>query len=144
MSYTVQFESVCPYYMAMGMSYDEFWHGDLDAVKMYRKAYKIHLDHINEEAYLHGLYVYEALCDVSPILRAFSKATKPEPFPSEPYDLHKAEKDAEAEKKKAEQEKADKKAKAMMELFMVNWNKKFKKTPERKEGEDGRDNSKRN
>ena len=34
-----------------------------------------------------GLYIYEALCDVSPILRAFSKATKPLQYPQQPYGL---------------------------------------------------------
>jgi hypothetical protein len=32
------------------------------------------------------MYIYEALCDVSPILQAFAKkGTKPTPYSSEPY-----------------------------------------------------------
>ena len=85
--------------MAMGMSYAMFWNGDCDAVRMYRKAYEVRQDQMNLEAYLHGLYVYEALCDVSPIFRAFSRATRPNPYPDKPYDLHEAER-KEAEEKK--------------------------------------------
>ena len=32
------------------------------------------------------MYIYEALCDVSPVLHAFAKSgTKPNPYPDRPY-----------------------------------------------------------
>ena len=35
---------------------------------------------------MQGMYIYEALCDVSPVLQAFAKkGTKPTPYSSEPY-----------------------------------------------------------
>ena len=47
------------------------------------------MERINAEAHLMGLYVYEALCDVSPVLHAFAKkGTKPKPFRTEPYALN--------------------------------------------------------
>ena len=55
-----------------------------------------------------GLYVYEALCDVSPVLHAFAKkSTKPRPFRTEPYGMaykkeEKSEKQEEAERLRAE------------------------------------------
>lgn len=52
-------------------------------------------------AWLHGLYIYEAFCDVSPILRAFSKAKKPNPYPDKPYEPETpAEEESRAEKER--------------------------------------------
>ena len=41
---------------------------------------------------MQGMYIYEALCDVSPVLHAFAKAgTKPRPYPEKPYSITKQE-----------------------------------------------------
>ena len=75
---------------------------------IYREADKRRMERINAEAHLMGLYVYEALCDVSPVLHAFAKkGTKPKPFRTEPYSLNggnkeKTEKQEEAERLRAE------------------------------------------
>ena len=73
---------------------------------IYREADKRRMERINAEAHLMGLYVYEALCDVSPVLHAFAKkGTKPKPFRTEPYGMgqeEKTEKQEEADRLKAE------------------------------------------
>lgn len=120
LSYTEQFEKVCPYYMAMGMSYEMFWNGDVNAVKMYRKAFAIRQTLQHQEAWEHGMYVYEALCDVAPILRAFSKARKPRPYPEKPYEAEKPKREL-----KSEEQQQDEKAKSMMEAWMIGFNKQF-------------------
>ena len=85
-TYTEQFYEVFPYYLSIGMTADEFWNQDCTLTKYYRKAHSIQLDRKNQELWLQGLYIYEALCDVSPILHAFAKqGTKPAPYPTEPY-----------------------------------------------------------
>ena len=73
--------------MAYGMTYHQFWDGDVCAHKSYMRAYKIKQIERNTDAWLHGRYVYDALCAVSPILRAFSKARQPRSYTKEPYDL---------------------------------------------------------
>ena len=85
-SLTQIFEELCPIYMSYGMSYDEFWHGDAYRAKFYREAYNIQIQHKDEEFWIQGMYIYDALCKVSPILHAFSKSgTKPLPYPDKPY-----------------------------------------------------------
>ena len=85
-SLTEIFEELCPIYMGYGMSYDEFWHGDAYRTKYYREAYKIQMKHKDEEFWMQGMYIYDVLCRVSPILHAFSKSgTKPLPYPDKPY-----------------------------------------------------------
>ncbi|MCH5203136.1 MAG: hypothetical protein J1F03_00225 [Oscillospiraceae bacterium] len=57
-------------------------------VKYYRKAHELKRKERNQELWLQGLYFYEALCDVSPVLHAFAKkGTKPTSYPAEPYAL---------------------------------------------------------
>ena len=70
---------------------------------IYREADKRRMERINAEAHLMGLYVYEALCDVSPVLHAFAKkGTKPKPFISEPYSLNGETKDNSEQKEEDE------------------------------------------
>lgn len=58
------------------------------------------------ELWKQGVYVYEALCDVSPIVHAFSKkGTKPLPYPSKPYGLEDKGKAEKIKKKEAENER---------------------------------------
>ena len=91
------FERLCPIYMVYGMTYDEFWHGDVYRALFYRKAYKEKMkiqSELNDyNFWLQGMYVYEAICDASPIYHAFAKkGTKPLPYSKEPYGMkHKKE-----------------------------------------------------
>lgn len=80
------FEEQCPIYMSYGMSYDEFWYDSPYRAKFYREAKKIAIQQKDEEMWMQGVYIYDALCRVSPILHAFSKSgTKPLPYPDKPY-----------------------------------------------------------
>lgn len=86
LSYTEVFYTHLPYYLAIGMPYDLYWNGDCRLTECYRRAEEIKQRQRNQELWLQGMYIYEALCDVSPILQAFAKkGTKPAPYSSEPY-----------------------------------------------------------
>lgn len=119
-----KFEELCPFYMSIGMSYKEFWEDDVSLTQFYLKAYRIkekrEYEIIKWKNWEQGLYIYEALCDVSPILRAFSKAKKPLPYPEKPYGL---EEDKE-KKEKIEKEKQKKKKELELyktQIFFKNW-----------------------
>lgn len=117
-SYTKVFEEMCPFFMAIGMSYEEYWNEDCWIASYYLKAYKIKREQQNEILWLQGVYIYEALCDVSPVLHAFSKkGTKPSPYPKEPYDLFKKK-----EKEVITQEVVEKEREKAYEFFL-NWSK---------------------
>ena len=103
------------------MSYEQFWEQDCELVKFYRKAAKINRDLRNQDLWLQGMYFYEALCKASPAFRSFG-ASKPEPYSPEPYDLYTSDK----KRKKAREEVNDNKARAMMEAFAIEHNRKFK------------------
>lgn len=127
-SYTERFEEICPSYMAIGMTYEQFWDGDSTMVIAYRKADRLKADIVNRNAWLQGMYVYEALCDVAPIVRAFSKAKSPTKYRSEPFELREPEIKKEVETK---EDKSDKRAKTVMEIFMASFNQRMMKKGEK-------------
>lgn len=100
-SLTEVFNENFPYYLAMGMTYEEFWHGKFELVKAYRKAYELKQEIKDYDFWKQGLYFYEALIDVSPILQAFAKkGTKPRPYPEKPYGLKNTETETEEDRQK--------------------------------------------
>lgn len=80
------FEDACPVYMSFGMSYQDYWDGDVSAHRMYREAHKQKIVDQNRMLWLQGMYFYEALLDAGRYIKAFSKS-KPAPYPDKPYDL---------------------------------------------------------
>ena len=92
-SFSDVFEQLCPYYMSIGMSYDEFWNGDVSMVKAYRKANELRDRRRNQDLWLQGRYFYDALCAASPLYRFTMKKglIKPEPYTQEPYPVTYAE-----------------------------------------------------
>lgn len=77
----------------MGMTYEQFWEQDSWLVKYWRRAYEIRQDENNRQAWLQGMYIYEAIADISPILHPFAKkGTKARPYAKKPYEFSKPEK----------------------------------------------------
>lgn len=103
------------------MTYDQFWNEDCELVKYYQKAGQIKQDLKNQDAWLQGMYIYEALVDASPLFRAMGNK-KPTPYRREPYELN-MRKDERVQQKR--EQKNDDKAKAFMEAFAMANNKKF-------------------
>lgn len=124
-AYTDKFYELFPYYLSIGMTYEQYWEQDCELVKYYRRAARIKRELKNQDAWLHGAYFYEALLDAAPALRAFAKkGTKPTPYRDKPYELY-AQSDSSKEKKEQVKEKQNSKAKAFMLAFMMSNNKKF-------------------
>jgi hypothetical protein len=105
------------------MTPEQYWDGDPLLTKYYRQADEIKQKRKNQELWLQGMYIYEALCDVSPILQAFAKkGTKPAPYPDHPYSLTAKEREDE---KKLQEQRDREKAKRYMEAKMAKLNKLF-------------------
>ena len=116
-SLTELFEKACPIYMSYGMSYNDFWYGPAFMTTFYRDANKLKLRQQDENNWMIGMYVYEAILDCSPVLHAFSKkGTKPLPYAEKPYLTDVFETKTEAQK---EQEKENERLKFLIQ--MNNW-----------------------
>ena len=132
---TEVFEKMCPYYMAIGMTYDQYWRDDVTMPIMFRKTYKIKQEEIKWQIWEEGVYTYEALCKVSPVLHAFAKnGTKPLPFSSEPYGIQKIREEREEKEKIKEDKKVDNE-RMRAQIFFNNWYRATKKHFENKAGE---------
>ena len=132
---TKEFNKCCPFFISIGMTYEQFWYGDPTIADAYLEAFKLkeqrEAEKIKWTTWEQGLYVYEAICDVSPVLRAFSKATKPLPYPDRPYGENREE-DIEKDKKVKEIEKE--RDMYRTQIFFQNWaNSMKKKFNDRKE-----------
>lgn len=124
-TYGEQFREIFPYYLAIGMTERQYWDGDCELVRYYRKAEKLRAEKRNQEMWIQGMYIYEAIGDVSPLLHAFAKkGTKAIPYRTEPYQIGTQQQ----ENHNTEQEKENERLKAA--LFFRNWaratEKKFK------------------
>lgn len=103
------------------MTAEQYWDGDCNLVIYYREADELRKQRENEAAWLQGMYIYDAISRLSPILRAFSKkGTKAKPYMEEPYPINAKQ----IENKKEEKEKATSdKGMAYMQSFMARFNK---------------------
>lgn len=128
------FEEACPFFISIGMSYKEFWEEDVVIAKSYLKAFILKNKREQEikewQMWKQGVYIYEALCDVSPILHAFSKkGTKPLPYPTEPYGIKRNDKE---EKEDKEKEAENERLKAIIKFKA--WSKAVSKNFQGKDG----------
>ncbi len=125
-----EFEKICPYFISIGMTYEQFWYEDVTIPKYYLKSYQIKLKRENEieqwNIWKQGMYIYEALCDVSPVLHAFSKkGTKPLPYSEVPYGMEEYKRKIEENKKPTKQEIENERLKA--QVFFSNWSRATRK-----------------
>ena len=122
-TYTERFKEQFPYYLSIGMTPDEYWNGDPDWARAFRRADEIRIERKNQELWLQGMYFYEAICDASPILHDFAKkGTKPIPYVEKPYPItEKQHKRDVVDKEKAKFDKGKK----LMEAFMKANNSRF-------------------
>ena len=120
-TYTEQFYEIFPYYLSIGMTYEQFWNDDPMLCKYYREAEEMRNEKRNQELWLQGMYVYEAIADLSPRLHAFAKkGTKAQPYPDAPYPITKKQR----EKIRIEKEKKlFEKGKRFMEALTQQLNK---------------------
>lgn len=114
-TYTEIFEENFPFYLAIGMSSAEYWSGDASLVRYYRKAYEIKQEEINNNAWLQGLYIYDAISTaLHNALRG--KNTKAREYAKQPYNFGNKEKSELEKAKEVEAEQV--KAAAWMENFV--------------------------
>ena len=93
----------------MGMTYEQYWDMSPYLVIAYRKAYKLKREIANEQAWLQGLYVYDAFAVC--MANAFAKrGAKKVDYLEKPVDIFPL---TDAEKERREQEERGKMQQAM-------------------------------
>ncbi len=98
LSYSEVFVRQFPFYLALGMTYDQYWNEDCMLVKSYREAYELRRRERNHDLWLQGLYIYNALCSASPLFRFSTKPVKAHPYLEEPFAITKEENENRAQR----------------------------------------------
>ena len=90
------FDKICPAYIAMGMTYNQFWHCNTKVHRDYRLAFEQKRHYRNWEMWWQGGYFYEALIKVAPVMRAALGKSRVEPgqYSDEPHPLTRKEAEA--------------------------------------------------
>lgn len=103
--YTDLFEQVFPYYLAYGMTAEQFWTGDPYLTLAYQRKDELLRQRRSEDMWMQGAYIYKAVGTC--LANAFrKKGTKPQPYMEKPirvipYTEEEKQKIAEEERKKA-------------------------------------------
>ena len=120
-SYSEVFLAKFPYYLSIGMTEEQYWDRDCTLVKSYREAEELRRERVNQEMWLQGMYIYDAISRLSPILSAFAKkGTKAKPYVEEAYPINKRTiAEAKLKKEKAKSEKGLR----YMQAYMAQANK---------------------
>ncbi len=103
------FDNYFPIYLSYGMSYEEYWNERPELVKAYRKAHEINLNRKNEELWMQGAYIRDAVA--STVGSMFSKT--PIKYPEEPYPITQRQVES---KREREARKKYERMKAIMEM----------------------------
>lgn len=107
-SFTEIFEERCPVYMAMGMTYDEYWNGNPEMARFVRQTHKLRKETVNEQLWLQGIYVMRALQAVWPMFNALAGPdAEGRTYPEKPIPLT---------EEQAKQDEKDKEKQSMLEL----------------------------
>ena len=102
--FTEILEQQAPVYMAMGMTFDEYWNDDVEKAKYYLKAFKIKKKQQNQWLWLQGAYIYKVMQSVYPYFNAWAEV-QPDPYMDFPIPLDtQEEKETENERAKRQME----------------------------------------
>ena len=81
------------------MTYEQYWYGDVWMVRAFRKAHELRQEQTDADAWLHGLYVQQAIA--ATVGNAFQKkGSKAIEYPNEPISVKEKRERTEAHKRK--------------------------------------------
>ena len=120
-TYTEIFHDAFPIYLALGMTPAEFWEGSSCLTKHYREAYVQKQIMFNQQAWLQGIYIHDAVSKAiyNNFNGAFGKKGKAQEYIKEPIDF-------EQKKKKLTQEELEEQELKKLEEYLSKFEKNFK------------------
>lgn len=129
------FDELCPHYMAMGMTYQDYWDGESAMKKAVRKAFQIRTENEQKLADRNNWYMGQYLMQVLqcvPLLVGglnVKRSTQLPKYPDKPY-FEKFEAEKKAEVRKKNQEDQTRLAMAMFQAGIEKFNRNFQKRQE--------------
>ena len=96
------------------MTPEEYWDGENDLPRQFRKADQLRQERVSFNAWLQGYYIYESLLAVAPVFKFGIKNPKPAPYFEEPIPA--TEIAVEKQKQKQERKKMEENKSRMKEI----------------------------
>ena len=75
------------YAFSIGMTYDQYWYGEPKLINLFIKAEKLKQRKRNNEMWLQGLYIYQAVGGLIHLANPFSKEHRAKPYLKQPIPL---------------------------------------------------------
>ena len=116
LTYTEIMKAHLPVYLEAGMTYEQYWDGDVEMVKGYREALNRKREWQNQMLWLQGMYFYSALTAVMPALSIKTKDAQIKPYIDHPIPI--TEKAVKAKKEREEKEQFNANLERMKALAM--------------------------
>lgn len=79
------------YAFSIGMTYDQYWYDNPFLLRLFIKAEKIKQRKRNNEMWLQGAYIYQAISALVPVLNPFSKEHRAKPYLKQPIPISEEE-----------------------------------------------------
>lgn len=93
------FDKLFEFALAIGMTYDQFWNDDVELLNRYYGAEMIRQKKRNNEMWLQGAYIYNAIGSLAPILNGMVKNPKAQPYMKQPIPITESERQEQANQK---------------------------------------------
>ena len=138
--YGDMFDEALPHYLAMGMTWDEFWDGEYGMKKAFRKAYRIRIENEQRIADRNNWYMGQYMINVLQAVPLFvagfnTKGVNLPDYPDKPY-YERFDEQKKEETRKQHEEDQSKLAMAMFQAMTAKFNKNIERRLEKqaKEG----------
>lgn len=108
-------DTICPYYLLYGMTWDEFWYESLERLGVYWQAHQLAVEQRNQELWMQGIYIQEAVASVLDTKHMVK-------YPEKPHRItDKTEIEEEAEKRRQVEEMRER-----LNALKMSWDAKHK------------------
>lgn len=108
--------------MSIGMTFDQYWYGDVRMTKAFVEADRLRQARMNNEAWLQGMYFFHAMSSALSNSHRTKKSDPISEYPSQPYDIFPKHETRKEREDREEQERLQ--AKLYMQQMMrvgKNW-----------------------
>lgn len=110
------FRRDAPYFLSIGMTYDQYWFGDVRMTKLFVEADRLRRRRTNEELWLQGLYFFDALSCALRNARRMKVSDPVANYTEKPYEIFPKKETREEREAKEEAERLQ--AKLYMQQMM--------------------------
>ena len=110
-----------PYFLAWGMTFEQYWYGPPRLAEAYRKAHDLKAEEKNEELWMQGVYVLEA---IGSIVSKFNGKKHGFEYPTEPHRITPLSTEEKTAKQRSAEEQEQKQVVDWLNALKTSWDKK--------------------